>query len=410
MRKSDRTSEEVYDFLVAEARHSTGVVSLTAPEMARRTGKSPRTIDRALGNLKKSGRVVERKHRMTRIRLPDETNGGGLDFKGANFSGQDLRDSIMMGGDFYRADLRHADLRGANLRGAKLINADLRGARLEGAVLRGVEAFGANFSNATLSDVDAYGSNFQACDFTKAVVEDLRVGTPLQHQMPWENTIISVEQIAGVKGLANIHALASRQAYLALAGDPNAEIIASRCASKLYKCWPDIVCQIALSFPKSFIRWIRNWRSEDCQVDSLLHCWMELTIARTWHTLSAGTEEEFWSELNGMQGLPRAWSLYIQMQATKALGASKSVSDLLDDDRGEIDRLGGCFEVYWSTRAKKKFSGLPEFLTKDDCESLAETLARLPALSVIEVADKIFGSGEMIKGRNKRQTYSDAAG
>ena len=66
------------------------------------------------------------------------------------------------------------DLRGANLRGAKLIDADLRGARLEGTVLRGVEAFGANFTDATLANVDAYGSNFQACDFTNAVVEEVK--------------------------------------------------------------------------------------------------------------------------------------------------------------------------------------------------------------------------------------------
>ena len=119
---------------------------------------------------------------------------------------------------------------------------------------------------------------------------------------------------------------------------------------------------------------MRNWRSGDYQVDSLLHCWMELTIARSWHSLSGGTEEEFWSELNGVRGLPRAWSLYIQMQATKALGASKSVSDLLNNDQDEIDRLGGCLEAYWSQRAKKKFTGLPEFLTQHDCESLPKLL------------------------------------
>ena len=293
MGKSDRTSEELYEFLVGEAQSTTGVISLSAPEMASRTGKSPRTIDRALGNLKKRGRVIERKHRMTRIQMPDR---GELDFKCADLSGQDLRDRNMQGGDFYRANLCDTDLRGANLRGARLINADLRGAKLDGAILRGVQAFGTDFTDATIANVDAFGSSFQSCDFTDTVIEDMHVGTPLQHQMPWENTIISNDQIAGIKGLANIHFLASRQAYMAMNGDPCAEMIASRCASKLYKCWPDIVCQVALHFSKSFVRWIRNWRSGDIEVDGLLQCWMELTIARTWYNLSGGDDEHFWGE------------------------------------------------------------------------------------------------------------------
>ncbi len=408
MGKSDRTSEELYEFLVGEAQSTTGVISLSAPEMASRTGKSPRTIDRALGNLKKRGRVIERKHRMTRIQMPDR---GELDFKCADLSGQDLRDRNMQGGDFYRANLCDTDLRGANLRGARLINADLRGAKLDGAILRGVQAFGTDFTDATIANVDAFGSSFQSCDFTDTVIEDMHVGTPLQHQMPWENAIISNDQIAGIKGLANIHFLASRQAYMAMNGDPCAEMIASRCASKLYKCWPDIVCQVALHFPKSFVRWIRNWRSGDIEVDGLLQCWMELTIARTWYNLSGGDDEHFWGELSHFEGLPRTWSLYIQMQATKAAGESKSVSDLLDNDADEMDRLGGCIDAYWSTRAQRKFQGIPDFLSKADGESISGTLGYLPAFTAPELANKIFESGDSRQLRHKKsRNYSDAAG
>ena len=84
--------------------------------------------------------------------------------QGADFSGADMRDAQLGGGDFEFAILDNADLSGANLmpyRNAKtnLRFAKLRGANLDDAVLREVDLSFSDLTDVDLSNVNIGGSS-----------------------------------------------------------------------------------------------------------------------------------------------------------------------------------------------------------------------------------------------------------
>lgn len=73
----------------------------------------------------------------------------GVDFRGCDLSGMDLRRALLEG-----ADLRGVDLSGAKLEQAVLARADLREARLDGADLTGANLGAANLEGASLAGAD----------------------------------------------------------------------------------------------------------------------------------------------------------------------------------------------------------------------------------------------------------------
>jgi hypothetical protein len=82
----------------------------------------------------------------------------GADLAGANLSGTNLRDAVLVGANLRGANLANADLTGANLReadlqGASLAGASLLAANLHGANLTGADFAGSNLSNASFAAV-----------------------------------------------------------------------------------------------------------------------------------------------------------------------------------------------------------------------------------------------------------------
>ncbi|MEA2626700.1 MAG: hypothetical protein QOD06_2745 [Candidatus Binatota bacterium] len=106
----------------------------------------------------------------------------GRDLRGADLSGEDLRDAHLDGADLSGARLRGAnlhglDLRGARLRDASLDGADLRDARVDGADLRGAGlagtlANGSSFSGADLTLAHLREADLRSADLGEALLTD----------------------------------------------------------------------------------------------------------------------------------------------------------------------------------------------------------------------------------------------
>jgi hypothetical protein len=80
------------------------------------------------------------------------------DLRGADLSGDDLRNANLRGADLRGANLSDADLSSANLRGADLRSANLEYANLSSADLRGADLEDANLNSADLRGTDLSGT------------------------------------------------------------------------------------------------------------------------------------------------------------------------------------------------------------------------------------------------------------
>jgi hypothetical protein len=111
-----------------------------------------------------------------------------LDLRGADFSGLDLGNGLLLdavvrevplrGADLYRARLERADLTGADLTGAALVKAELDEAVLRDAVLRradlgGASLWGADARGADLSGASLNGAGLARCDLRGANLTDV---------------------------------------------------------------------------------------------------------------------------------------------------------------------------------------------------------------------------------------------
>jgi 2-iminobutanoate/2-iminopropanoate deaminase len=118
--------------------------------------------------------------------------GSQLDLKGADLSGKEITDTILVKAildganleeaDLYGALLMEASMIGANLSGAQLRKARLDDAILRGANLRGVRATRASFWDTDLSDADLTGADLggaalRGANLTNAILRDADLGS-----------------------------------------------------------------------------------------------------------------------------------------------------------------------------------------------------------------------------------------
>ena len=128
----------------------------------------------------------------------------GINLRGADLSGADLRG----------AHLRRADLSGADLSGAHLRRADLRGADLRGAHLSGADLRWADLSGADLSGADLRGADLRWADLSRASGL-FTIGYFGQHHAVAAGGYISIgcERRTYDKWLANAEAIGQKNGY-----------------------------------------------------------------------------------------------------------------------------------------------------------------------------------------------------
>ncbi len=335
-----KNASKIYDYLVkqAHAPQAFGVISKSVPEMASAVGISPRTVDNALRDLKKDGLVLERKHRLTRIKLPN-SNGRREDLRGADFSGQNLRGVDWNGEDLSGANLKGADLAGARLahtqltnacfddanlkdafmRGAQLFNASFCGASLRGTSLRKAQFHSTSFQDATLHDVDAYGSSAFNVDFKNASIRDLSVGAPLMPGSLWKAIAVSEVQIVGINGFAHMHSLLGQLLDFTMCGNTNTPFVGGYIEAERYGCWEEGHARIARNYPDFFVEWIRRWRQPD--VDSNTRIFSELALEQLCRCLDGGCAADSWEELMRFRAImPRQWHTYVAIRYRRSAG------------------------------------------------------------------------------------------
>ena len=93
-------------------------------------------------------------------------NLAGLNFKGTNLFGADLREASLLAAELQDVYLRGADLRGASLILAQLTNADLTLAKFQGA----------SFFQANLESASFVGAELREADFTLANLKNANLG------------------------------------------------------------------------------------------------------------------------------------------------------------------------------------------------------------------------------------------
>ncbi len=98
-----------------------------------------------------------------------------VDLKGADFSGQDLKEAQFDQADLTKSNFAGADLRGASLFGAKLIEANFEGADLRYATIGEANFRNANLKNALLEGAFAQlasfrGASIEGADFTDVLL------------------------------------------------------------------------------------------------------------------------------------------------------------------------------------------------------------------------------------------------
>lgn len=91
-----------------------------------------------------------------------------LDLGGADLSGRDLREVLLIQANLDRATLRNADLSGARLGEAHLAKADLGGANLKKADLHDVNLYNANLADTNLNNANLDGANLDNARFDGA--------------------------------------------------------------------------------------------------------------------------------------------------------------------------------------------------------------------------------------------------
>jgi uncharacterized protein YjbI with pentapeptide repeats len=148
----------------------------------------------------KHAKWLEEKYRLG-VRLGKRADFSGLDLRNTMLAGADLRRAIFVNADLRGATLRRAlldeadftkaNLRGANLEHADLPNANLSGANLVGANLRNADLLGANLTNAELQDSELDGAKITDRSFTSRLQP---AATTSQQQSPVSSTTPSSQR------------------------------------------------------------------------------------------------------------------------------------------------------------------------------------------------------------------------
>ena len=397
----NETTREIYDHLVRETQAPIrdGVVAQTVPEIAATVGKSVRSVEYALRDLKKNGLVLERKHRLTRVKLP---NGPGRMFVGADLSGRDLRDINFAGADLSGADLTGSDLRGANLRGAKLIQTTLREVDLEQACLRNVTAFAADFTGANVVDADGAGGRFPRVQFKGATVRRFRVGTPLQNENMWDHASVDVGHLAEMIGIGHTHYLMAVWMQEAMKHHSHAPAISGLVESERYGCWGEYLTFMALYHPDYLTDFISAGRNQE--TDFMLRQSMEESLSYLYAGLSGIPSIKFVEDLLS-HPLPRVWEVHYRWRL-KCYYARAGYNSVVGAE--ELDRLGGCPPDQWDTFYKQRSTEqvpTPKLLKNaaaSDVAKVRRNIERAKPLDIPELAAKLCRDFEDIDSRPRR--------
>ncbi len=403
------SSQEIYRHLVKEAQAPIrdGVVAQTVPEMSAAVGKSVRSVEYALKDLKTDGLVLERKHRLTRVKLP---NGPGRMFIRADLSGRDLRDMNLVGADLSAANLTGADLRGVNLRGAKLNETTLRDADLEGACMRNVTAFRADFTGANIVDTDGAGGRFPRVQLAGATVRNFRVATPLQNQNMWDHASVEVEQLPEMVGIGHTHYLMAMWMEEAMKHHPHSPAVSGLVESERYGCWGEYLTFVGLHHPEYLREFIAAGRCED--TDPMLQESLEEGLSFLYAALNGVPAIKFVEDLLS-HPLPRMWAVHYQwrLQLFKDQVGYKSVVS-----PEELDSIGGCptdqwdsFDQQWSPETVF----LPKLLdhaTPAVIARVRKNIERIGPLEIPDLAAKFCADFEESEYSAGSGSYTEAAG
>ena len=414
------TENLVFDFLVSRAlqvAHPVDEVHLTLEEIAATTGKSKRTVCYALDSLSRDGRVVERKPRRIKLKLPGihtkEADLRGIDYSGHDLSGWDFRGADLSGCKFDRSNMR-----GTLLSRARLVDTSFNGADLSGAILRKATSFQANFSNANLTGADAYSATFSHTNFSGAVVDGLKVGTPLQSGAAWNNVIISPEQIQKLVGLAHSKLFLAVLSEDFLSDHPSTAFVSGLIESPRYGCWNSMLSYVGTRFAEYLKLWVHTFRER--LVDPMTKSWLELELSLLHQGLLDKPVTAVWEQLYSCE-LPRVWSIYSRWRYRIEQGDAGGVETV--SSNAELEQVGGCGDHYLApTEPELTEPGrirIPGFLTKNDKRILISAVEKCSPLGAHELGTSIrsyygretgldFGSCQAALTHD--HTLADAAG
>ena len=422
------SSETIFEYLVTRSRQNLSPVDevyLTLDDIAAGTGKSKRSVSYALDRLTRQGKVLDRKPRKIRIKVPNGTVEP-RDFHGADLSGQNLRGRNFRGMDLSRAKLDGANLAGANLRDTSLSQTSFKGANLEGANLRGAHAAWADFGESNLVDVDAIGTAVTRSNLIGAHVDGLKIGTPLAQFSLWDNVSVEPEQMYGMVGISYTHFIMATMFDQVLKGKPATPFISGMIESERYGCWKAYLTRMALYYPEYFLEWVRGWR--DPKHDKIARVWMEFEIMRIWQAMHGVPEPEIYERLIDPT-LPRIWLVYIRLLKNVQGGLGERLDAIISVE--EVDQLGGCMDSFWTssdTETPPAGALMPSCVGQSDDPKeahrrLVNTFSLIEPLSTGGLLDLIkaeFGKGKTQKengrangkhvGTGADHSMADAAG
>ena len=377
------------------------------------------TVSHTLDRLMDQGKVVERKHRKIRIRMPDNSNGNRLDFQGVDFSGRDLRGANLRGAILHGVNFEKADLHGANLRDAKLANTNFKDANLEGVNLRKAHAYWADFSGANLVDVDAIGTKMTRTNLTGANVKRLKVGSPLTQHSLWDHVQLEPHQIHDMEGIAYTHYIMAIVFFESLKSDPLAPFVSGLIESERFGCWGEYLCHVALNFPELFVRWIDAWR--DPVHDPTMRVWMEFNLMRALKNLEGQADASIWSEISRLE-MPRIWSIFFRWQSKSANEASCGLDTMVAEDEAEL--FGVLDETNWQSPTNPRpidsqRALRPTFVSESDnpvrdVKKIVKSFRRIQPLSsekLVQMINKEFAedatSGDVIPYKRAKEVSSE---
>ncbi len=414
------TKNLVFDFLISRAlqvAHPVDEVHLTLEEIAAATGKSKRTVCYALDGLSRDGRVVERKPRRIKLKLPG-THTRHADLRGIDYSDEDLS-----GWDFRGADLSGCKFDGSNMQGtllsrARLVDTSLKGADLSGAILRKATSFRADFSNSNLTGVDAYSARFSHTNFSGAVVDGLKVGTPLQSGAAWDNVLISPEQIQELVGLAHSKLFLAILSEEFLPNHPSTAFVSGLIESPRYGCWNSMLSYVGTRFSEYLRLWVRTFRER--LVDPMTKSWLELELSLLHQGLLGSPVTAVWESMYSCE-LPRVWSVYSRWKYRIEQGEAGGVETVSSNT--ELEQVGGCGDHYIAPTAPELTEPgrirVPGFLTRNDRRVLLSAVEQCSPLGAHELGTRIQSYyGRETNGRSNGKQHkpindhsmADAAG
>ena len=376
MSRPNKTPQLVYDFLVGHASqtrlHASDVVHFTHDEIAEQIGRTDRSVARAINQLAVEGKILERKHRMIRIKLPNNLNGKREKLRGADLSGKNFKGADFQGVDLSGTNLRGANLSGANLRGARLYDTILQDADLTSSNLRKVIGFRTNMSGARLHNVDAQGAQFFHTNMTGASIKSLKVGTPIQSDSDWYYTDVDPTQVKEFIGVGHIKNLVALIMETTL-DHPNTPYMAGYVDSPRSGCWNQGLPMVALGHTEFFQFWIPAWRQLD--FDPMTRNWIELEMLQLWFGLCEIPRVELYESLLAYP-LPRPWLLYAKWKSKVQQGHRVGLGTFASPS--EVEELGGTSDRYLEPPSAA-FDGaarphLPDFLTKSDAVRLRKIM------------------------------------